>query len=127
MALQLMKLSIEASTSTTVSPLHSRFFYVTTAPTSSGATLTIDPSALFQDDGSVVTTLPTLTANNSYFNVYVNGLLQMEGISTYTPGSTGVGSLAITVPDGSSDLATGTPIILEIVQFTPASTTTITT
>ncbi|PEP89052.1 DUF4183 domain-containing protein [Bacillus toyonensis] len=126
MALQLMKLSVSASTSTTIDPVDSRFFYVTTAPTTAGNTLTIDAASFFQDDGSAVTTLPSLAANNSYFNVYVNGVLQMEGISAYTPGATGVGSLAITVPAGADDILSGTPVILEMVQFTPNSTTTVT-
>lgn len=122
MALQLMKLSISASTSTTIDPVDSRFFHVTTAPTTAGNTLTIDAANFFQDDGSAVTTLPALAANNSYFNVYVNGLLQMEGISAYTAGATGVGSLAITVPAGADDRITGTPVILEMVQFTTTVT-----
>ncbi|KXY35579.1 DUF4183 domain-containing protein [Bacillus sp. FSL K6-0067] len=126
MALQLMKLSISASTSTTIDPVDSRFFHVTTAPTPAGDALTIDAADFFQDDGSAVTTLPALSANNSYFNVYVNGLLQMEGISAYTAGATGVGSLVITVPAGADDILTGTPVILEIVEFTPNATTTVT-
>ncbi|OQR53106.1 DUF4183 domain-containing protein [Bacillus sp. CDB3] len=126
MALQLMKLAIAASTSTTIDPVDSRFFHVTTAPTTAGNALTIDAADFFQDDGSAVITLPDLAANNSYFNVYVNGLLQMEGISAYTAGATGVGSLVITVPAGASDILTGTPVILEMVQFTPNATTTVT-
>ncbi|MGG1328256.1 DUF4183 domain-containing protein [Bacillus tropicus] len=126
MPLQLMKLSISASTSTTIDPVNSRFFHVTAAPTTAGNTLTIDAASFFQDDGSAVTTLPALAANNSYFNVYVNGVLQMEGISAYTAGATGVGSLTITVPAGADNILTGTPVILEIVQFTPNATTTVT-
>jgi len=127
MALQLMKIAATGSTVTTTDPDDSRFFYVTTAPTTAGNTLTIDAASFFQDDGTAVTTLPTLATNNSYFNVYVNGVLQMEGISTYTPGATGVGSLAIAVPVGADTLLTDTPVVLEIVQFTPTSTTTVAT
>ncbi|CCW08621.1 MULTISPECIES: DUF4183 domain-containing protein [Bacillus] len=127
MALQLMKIAATGSTVTTTDPVDSRFFYVTTAPTTAGNTLTIDAASFFQDDGTAVTTLPTLATNNSYFNVYVNGVLQMEGISTYTPGATGVGSLAIAVPVGADTVLTDTPVVLEIVQFTPTSTTTVAT
>ncbi|PGW33905.1 DUF4183 domain-containing protein [Bacillus thuringiensis] len=127
MALQLMKIAATGSTITTTDPNDSRFFYVTTAPTTAGNTLTIDAASFFQDDGTAVTTLPTLATNNSYFNVYVNGVLQMEGISTYTPGVTGVGSLAIAVPVGAGTILTSTPVILEIVQFTPTSNTTVVT
>ena len=127
MALQLMKLAITAVTSTNIDPESLRFFYVTAAPTTAGNTLTIDATDFFQDDGSPVTSLPILPTDNSYINVFINGVLQMSNISVYTPGATGVGSLAITVPVGSEDLLTGTPIVLEIVQFTPDSTTIVTT
>ncbi|MGH0791201.1 DUF4183 domain-containing protein [Bacillus cereus] len=127
MALQLMKLSIAAATDTTIDPVDSRFFYVSIAPTTAGNTLTIDAASFFQDDGSAVTNLPDLAVNNSYFNVYINGVLQMEDISVYTPGATSVGSLAITVPAGADPILIGTPIVLELIQFTPNSTTTVTT
>ncbi|HDR8451473.1 hypothetical protein COJ60_29180 [Bacillus cereus] len=125
MALQLMKLAISASTVTNIDPEASRFFYVTAALTAGGDTLTIDAADFFQDDGTAVTTLPTLSPDNHYFNVFINGVLQMESISTYTPGATGVGSLAISVPAGSEDVLVGTPIVLELVQYTPDSTTTV--
>jgi len=123
MPLQLMKLFVSASTTTDVVPTNTRFFYVTTTETAAGATLTIDAGSFFQDDGSAATALPALDAENSYYNVFVNGVLQMDGISTYTAGATGVGSLAITVPEGGESIPAGTPIVLETVQFIPTSTT----
>ncbi|AEH48085.1 MULTISPECIES: DUF4183 domain-containing protein [Anoxybacillaceae] len=127
MALQLIKLFVSASTSTDAVPTDTRFFYITTAETAAGATLTIDAASFLQDDGNPATELPALAANNSYYNVYINGVLQMEGIATYTPGATGVGSLAINVPAGGDPIPANTPIVLEIVQFAPSSTTTVTT
>jgi hypothetical protein len=127
MALQLMKLFVSASTTTETVPTDTRFFYTTTAPTAAGATLTIDAASFLQDDGSSVVTLPSLAVNNSYFNVYINGVLQMEGISTYTPGATGVGSLAVAVPAGGSGIPTGTPVVVEVLNYTPSSTTAVTT
>lgn len=127
MALQLMKLLVTAATTTDANPTDSRFFYTTTAPTAAGATLTIDAASFLQDDGTSVTSLPSLANNNSYFNVYINGVLQMNDISTYTPGATGVGSLAIDVPAGGSGIPTGTPVVLELVSYSPSSTTTVTT
>lgn len=123
MALQLMKLVVTASTTTNVVPQDQRFFYVTTAETAPGSTLTIDAASFFQDDGSAVTELPALSANNSYYNVYVNGVLQMGGLSTYTPGATTVGSLTINVPAGGDPILTDTPIVLEVVNYSPQSTT----
>ncbi|MGE6963757.1 DUF4183 domain-containing protein [Bacillus thuringiensis] len=128
MALQLMKIAVAGSTTTTIDPTDARFFYVTTSPITGGSILTIDAANFLDDTGASVTTLPTLATNNSYFNVYVNGVLQMEGISTYTAGATGVGSLTIAVPGTVTDtILAGTPIVLEIVQFTPNSTTTVAT
>jgi hypothetical protein len=127
LALKLMKLLVSATTTTQTAPSDTRFFYETTSETAAGTTLTIDAADFLQDDGTAVTTLPALETNNSYFNVYINGVLQMNGISTYTPGITGEGSLAIAVPAGGGSIPTGTPIILELVNFNPTSTTTVTT
>ncbi|MFC4599565.1 DUF4183 domain-containing protein [Cohnella hongkongensis] len=127
MALQLMKLVVSATTTTTVEPAAARYFYVTTAVTAAGATLTIDAASFFDDTGAAVASLPVLNANDSYFNVYVNGVLQMEGLSTYTPGATGVGSLAIAVPAGGDPILSDTPVVLETVSFVPNSTTTVST
>ncbi|SFA40261.1 protein of unknown function [Parageobacillus thermantarcticus] len=127
MALQLIKLFVSATTTTDAVPTDTRFFYITTTETAAGATLTIDAASFLQDDGNPATELPALATNNSYYNVYINGVLQMEGITTYTPGATGVGSLAINVPAGGDPIPANTPIVLEIVQFAPSSTTTVTT
>ncbi|MEK4381744.1 DUF4183 domain-containing protein [Aeribacillus sp. FSL K6-2848] len=123
MPLQLMKLVVTASTTTNVVPQDQRFFYVTTAETAPGSMLTIDAADFFQDDGSAVTELPALSADNSYYNVYVNGVLQMGGLSTYTPGATTVGSLSINVPAGGDSILADTPIVLEVVNYSPQSTT----
>lgn len=126
MALQLMKILVTASTTTNTAPAPVKFFYVTTAETAGGTTLSIDAADFFDDLGNAVVTLPTPAANNSYFNVNINGVLQMQDISTYIPGATGVGSLDIEVPAGDPILAS-TPIVLEIVNFVPVSTTTVET
>lgn len=127
MALQLMKLMVAAATTTTVGADPVKFFHVTAGETAAGTTLTIDTAEFFDDTGTAAANLPVLAAANSYFNVYVNGVLQMEGISTYTPGATTVGSLAIAVPAGGEPILTGTPIVLEVVIYSPASTTDIAT
>lgn len=127
MALQLMKLLVTATTTTVTGPTPVKFFHVTTAQTAAGATLSIDAAAFFDDTGAAATSLPALATNNSYFNVNVNGVLQMQGISTYTPGATAVGSLAIAVPAGGDPIPADSPIVLEVVNYTPTSTTTVTT
>ncbi|TYR80004.1 DUF4183 domain-containing protein [Priestia megaterium] len=127
MVLQIVEILASATTTTSINPISTSFFYVTGTQTDAGSTLTIDAASFFLDDGSAATSLPTLETTNSYFNVYINGILQIEGLSTYTPGATGVGSLAIDAPAGGDPILTGTPIVLEVVNFTPSSTTTVTT
>ncbi|MGG5254377.1 DUF4183 domain-containing protein [Neobacillus sp. SM06] len=127
MALQLMKLLITASTTTNVVPSPQKFFYVTAAETAAGSTLTVDAASFFQDDGAAATALPALTSSNSYFNVYINGVLQQQGNSTYTPGATTIGSLAFAVPAGGSPILQNTSVVLEVVNYAPASTTTVAT
>ncbi|MED4052336.1 DUF4183 domain-containing protein [Priestia megaterium] len=126
MPLQIMKLAIAAVTAVTTSPDVAKFFYTLTSTLTGPTTLTIDAADFFDNTGAAVTTLPALATNNSYFNVYINGVLQMQGLSVYTPGTTTVGSLAINVPAGS-DILVGSPVVLEIVNFTPTSSTTVET
>lgn len=47
MALQIMKVLASATTVTTVSPVNTKLFYVTTAQTDGGGTLTIDAADFF--------------------------------------------------------------------------------
>lgn len=120
-----MKLVVNASVTTNVDPIVTRFFYVTTALISTS--VTVNTTDFFQDDGSAATELPVLATENSYYNVFMNGVLQMSDISTYTPGATGVGSLVITVPVGEDPILAGTPIVLEVINYNPTTNTTITT
>ena len=127
MALQLMKLLVTATTTTNVVPTPSKFFYVTTAETAAGTTLTIDAADFFLNDGTAAAALPPLATDNSYFNVYINGVLQMGGNATYTPGATGVGSLAFSVPAGGDPILQGSPVVLDVVNYVPTSNTTVET
>lgn len=127
MATKLMKIKVTVDTATATTPTDTRFFYVTTAQTAAGSTLTIDTAAFSDDTGTAVVTLPTLATGNSYFNTYSNGVLQMESICTYTPGITAVGKLEIAVPAGGDPILIDTPIVLEIINYAPVSTNTVTT
>lgn len=126
MPLQIMKLAVSAALDIDTAPTVDRFFYIVTDPITGAGTLDIDAADFMTDTGDAATTLPELTADNSYFNVYVNGVLQMEDLLTYTAGATGVGGLVITVPDGSTIIA-DTPVVLEITNFAPTSEATINT
>ena len=126
MPLAIMKLAIEAATVTSVSPVSTRFFSIAAADVPGGGTLTIDTSLFFDDAGNTPEALPALNPGNSTTQIFINGVLQMEGIYTYTPGATGAGGVVITVPAEGSILA-GSPIVLEIVNFTPTATTDVAT
>lgn len=121
MALELMKLKITLQSQIETNPNCMRFFYVTTDETEGGETLLIDAADFLDDTGTIVTELPALETNNSYFNVYINGVLQMEDISTYTPGITEVGELKIEVPSGTKSILEDSPIVLELVNYIPSS------
>ncbi|WP_078381325.1 DUF4183 domain-containing protein [Sutcliffiella halmapala] len=127
MALQLMKLFVGVTTTISIEPESQKFFYVTTGETAAEATLSIDTSDFFDDTGAVPVELPEIETENSYYNVYINGVLQMAGISTYTPGPTTTGSLDITVPEDSEPLLADTPIVLELIIYSPTSDTTVLT
>ncbi len=121
-----MKLAITANVTVDTSPTVERFFNEAASTITGAGTLTIAVGDFWTDTGADATTLPALATDNSYFNVYVNGVLQMEDLLAYTPGGTGVGQLIITVPAGST-IEQNTPIVLAITNFTPTSDTTIVT
>lgn len=127
MPLQLMKIVVSVTTAVETAPAPERFFYVTTTETAAGATLTIDAADFFNDSGAAATALPALASDNSMYNVYVNGVLQMDGISVYTSGATAVGSLVINVPDEGEVILADSPIVLEVVNFVPVATNTVET
>ncbi len=67
-----MNIVVDVSTSITTAPTVQRFFYNTTGLWTVPTTLTIDAADFFDDTddpGAGVTTLPSLTTDNSYFNV----------------------------------------------------------
>ncbi|MEX0418507.1 DUF4183 domain-containing protein [Bacillus sp. C30] len=128
MSLQVMKLAISAETTTGVDPTDIKFFHVMSNQADAGTTVTIPATEFFQSDGSPATVFPDST-NYSFYKVYINGILQMLDIfiisAEFTPPDTVDWSLIINVP-ADAPILKGTPIVLEFVEFTPSSTTTIT-
>lgn len=126
MPLQIMKLAISAASTMNTFPTVERFFTEAAEQVTGDSTLTVAVENFWTDTGADADTLPELTADNSYINVYVNGVLQMENLIAYTPGDTGVGQLVITVPAGSI-IEADSPIVLVVTNFAPTSDTTIIT
>ncbi|SDO16404.1 protein of unknown function [Paenibacillus sp. yr247] len=88
-------------------PTDQRYFYITTSDIQTPVAI---PANQFTNDNGTLTTTFANLGQNSYSNLYINGILQ-EG-SLYT---LNVGTLTINL--NSSTIYTGTPIILEIVAF----------
>lgn len=126
MPLKIMKLAITATSTVETFPTVERFFNEVDATLTGAGTLTLAVEDFWTDTGADATALPALATDNSYFNVYVNGVLQMEDLLAYTPGGTGVGQLVITVPAGST-IEENSPVVLVITNFAPTSDTTIIT
>ncbi|GKU84367.1 DUF4183 domain-containing protein [Niallia sp. NCCP-28] len=126
MPLKIMKLAITAAATTVTAPTVSRFFYEAETTVTGVASLTIDAADFFTDTGGAVSSLPALTDDNSYIEVYVNGVLQMADLLEYTPGTTGTGQLVIDVP-ADSTIEIDSPVVLVVTNFTPATDVTITT
>ncbi|MDA1771580.1 DUF4183 domain-containing protein [Bacillus cereus] len=124
MSLQLMKLAISAETTTDIDPDSITFFHVTT--TQIDGSITIPATQFFQSDGTPAT---EFLFTSLLPNLYINGVPQMDGIFLISempfPGGSNW-DLHITLPAGSDPILTGTPIILEFTQYTPSSTTTVT-
>lgn len=123
MALHIMKLAIEATSSVTINPVVQRFFHTTVDLLQGPTTLDIDAARFFDDTGAAVSSLPELK-EDSYFKTFINGVLQMDDLLSYTPGTTGIGKLSINIPNGSTILL-GSPVVLEIVNFSPDARTTV--
>ncbi|MES5955642.1 DUF4183 domain-containing protein [Bacillus fungorum] len=83
-----------------------RFTSTLGAGTGTGAAFAIAATACLNDAGVAATAFPTFT----YYNFYVNGVLQPGSNSSVTTGPTG----AITIPGGDT-LDPGIPITVEFI------------
>ncbi|WP_445487000.1 DUF4183 domain-containing protein [Niallia sp. 03133] len=122
MALKIIKLAVNLESQVDTSPMVSRFFYEVENTVEENTSLKIDASQFLDDAGNEVVSLPMLNLNNGYFNVYINGMLQMEENFAYTGGEQGDGNLLVMVPEGS-EIYQGTSIILEVLNFSPLTVT----
>ncbi|EKS8372757.1 DUF4183 domain-containing protein [Bacillus cereus] len=124
MALQLMKIVGNALTNVPAHATSKKYFYITPTSISAGTSFAINFSLFRNENGDPVTP-PIFIPTNGYANLYINGVLQMDAILSFTASTPTTGSVVITVP-GSPDtvILSGSPIILEIVTVDTADTTT---
>jgi hypothetical protein len=120
MGLKIIKLAVTSDTKIAMSPTVTRYFYEVLEHLSQIDTLKIDAAHFIDDTAQNVEVLPALNLNNSCFNVYINGVLQMNDNCGYTSGEGGIGNLLISIPEGSV-IAEGTPIVLEVINVNPTS------
>lgn len=121
MSLKIIKLANSANPTISISPTVMRFFHEVPKNVQGMDTYKINTTDFFNDSGELVEELPVLNLNNNYFNVFVNGVLQMDDNFSYTAGGQGIGSLLISLPE-ESEILEGTPVVLEIVNFYPTIT-----
>lgn len=126
MATKLFKLVIDAvtTTDTKINPEIDQYFYELTANEITGDTATIPATLFIDDDGNIMTgNLTTVSTDNGYYLLFINGVLQQSGLYTVSgDGSQVVITDAATVPVGA-------PITLIVNNFAPVSNsnTTVTT
>jgi len=126
MATQLFKLAIDATTTTTVEvkPEIENYFYLLSEDDRTDDVLTILATKFMDDAGDVMTgNLTTVTTNNGYYLLFINGVLQQS--SLYTVNADGS---QVTVNDAET-IPVGAPITLIVTNFAPTSDsdTTVTT
>ncbi|OCT11844.1 hypothetical protein A8709_28675 [Paenibacillus pectinilyticus] len=110
--------TITTTTTTTLTPAVKRFSATVVIGNILSGVTTI-PSTSFKDDSGTTLAANSLTVpgSNGYYNVFVNGVLQLGGILTLT-----TASLVI-----SNSLTIGVTVLLETLSFTASSTSTSTT
>ena len=126
MATQLFKLAIDAATTTDVdiNPAIIRYFYLLEEVDRTDDTLIIPATKFIDDAGNIMTgNLTTAIADNGYYMLFINGVLQQSSLYTVS----GDGS-QVTVTDAET-IPVQAPITLIVTNFAPISDsdTTVTT
>ena len=126
MATKLFKLVIDAvtTTDTDINPEIDKYFYELREDERTADTVTIPATQFTDDTGNVmIGNLTTATADNGYYMLFINGVLQQSSLYTVSgDGSQVVITDAATIPVGA-------PITLVVTNFAPVSDsdTTVTT
>lgn len=118
MATKLFKLVIDAATTTDVqiNPEIDEYFYELREDERTDDTVTIPATQFTDGSGNVMTgNLTTAAANNGYYLLFINGVLQQSSLYTVSgDGSQVVITDAATIPVGA-------PITLVVTNFAPTS------
>jgi hypothetical protein len=119
MAKQLFKLIIGVVTTvaTKSNPDVSRYFYKLVSGDRTSNTLTIARNKFWDDAGNLMTgNLTTKSADNGYYSLFINGILQQT--SLFTVGASG-SQVAVTQ---AATIPVSAPITFVVTNFAPTST-----
>ncbi|WP_434752748.1 DUF4183 domain-containing protein [Paenibacillus amylolyticus] len=93
-----------------VVPTTGRYFYFPEVNLDLSSSVTIPAGDFVDDDNGSISEFAGISTS-SYYNLYINGILQPGGSFTLT-------STSLFLPPQSGVLLAGTPIIVEIIQLT---------
>lgn len=119
MAVKLFKLKVDVDTnvSTDLYPDIHQYFYEFDSDDLDEGVLTIPAAKFVDDEGEGVGSLVTVSENNGYYLLFINGVLQQYDL--YEVAGTGA---QVTIEDADTILP-GTPITLIVTNFAPQSDT----
>ena len=122
MAIELFKLKVIADTvtETDVNPEVEKFFYKFDTSHRTNGTITIPANAFTDDAGAAVSSVATVVANEGYYLLFINGVLQQSNLFTVSENGSQV------VISQASTVIASAPITLVVNNFAPTSTSTTT-
>lgn len=116
MALSLLK--IVGSGTTQAKPTVKNYFHTMSGAVNSVAAFSIAVANFVTDAGTTTTALALASANNGYYTLFINGVVQQTGLIQ----SVAVGKLKIAVATGTLDLKANEVIALAVTNFAPTTT-----
>lgn len=122
MAVELFKLKViaETITNTDTNPEVEKFFYKFDTAHRANGTITIPANAFTDDAGAAVSSVATAVANEGYYLLFINGVLQQSNLFTVSENGSQV------VISQASTVIASAPITLVVNNFAPTSTSTTT-
>jgi hypothetical protein len=121
LAVQLIKLELSATTATDVFPVANSYFGNTAQAYDTTDAITFPVSLFVDDTGTAATALQTVTTNNGFYQLFIEGQLQETGLYT-VDADNGITLIATTA---AKEIASGATVTLITTNFAPVSTTTI--
>ena len=119
MAVQLFKLVMSAQTNTNAVPTAYNYFHAMSA-TVTTTELFVPNGGFFKNNGSAASTIVLESANNGYYSLFINGVLQQTALYTVAASGLTVSHTPALAYKASE------PITLTVTNFVPTSSTIVT-